>query len=481
VSLLLSFGLIFASVTTEAAEKIRLSQKTVAERLLSQSFKSKEILLSAEQTRLALAQASAGYDFNMSLESGYELSKIPNFLGTQPDQDQAYKSTFLVKKPISTGTLLELEYTRLSKNTSYPATSTIAAPAEQTEDYFGIKLEQSLLKNIFGRVDRAKLRAAQANFDAAQTNRNDDLQNLVLEGIRLYWKSYVAQETFNDSIKSRERYQKLVEAVRKKTSYGYNNPGELAQVQAELETRIQNVKTRSTEYLGLISDLVTLLHLPPGSEIEFDVPNDLPGLAKTPEKNVDDLRSVKALRKLYEASEDNLIAASNSELPDLALVGKYYQYGLKPTASEANSEMLGGSKPDYYVGVKLSYSFGSGLQSADAKNKTWGKELAESVLHRRRLELQDALEKTSRTTQSTLAIYESAKAQKGYREKAAQEQSKAYAQGRTDLNTLITSLNNYFESEIVFTRSIGDYLTALNEFAALRDELIPDLKTETQK
>jgi outer membrane protein TolC len=477
--LLLTVG--FAA--TASAEKIPLSPKDVAELLLQHGDKSKEIQLKAEQTKLALAQVLSGYDFVFGLESGYEISKVPNFLGTQPDTDQTYKTTATLNKPLSSGTLLGLEYTQISKNTSYPLTSAAFAslPAQQTEDYFGVSLQQSLLKNTFGKADRAKIRAAQNIYDSGQTSRNDDLQNLTLDGIRLYWKAYVAQEAFQDSLTSRDRYIKLVEAVRKKTSYGYNSPGELAQVQAELEARLQDVKSKSVDFLAAVSDLSTLLHLPPGSEIDFKVPQEVPKPPTKSEKKTEDLRPVRALKLSLDAAEDLYSVSNNGTLPDLAFVGKYYQYGLQQTASAAQSDMWGGSRPDLYVGLKLTYNFGSGLQSEDERNKRLGRELAQTVLARRTLELNDNLDKTARNIQSTFAIFESAKLQRSYREQAAQELSKSYTQGRTDINTLIISLNNYFDSEVKYIKALGDYQTALNEYAAARDELIPDHKMETRK
>jgi outer membrane protein TolC len=102
--------------------------------------------------------------------------------------------------------------------------------------------------------------------------------------------------------------------------------------------------------------------------------------------------------------------------------------------------------------------------------------LALSQLSRRSLEIRDSLADAERRVQSTFSIAESSKVQRAYREKAAQELNRAYTQGRSDINTLITSLNNYFDSEIQYSKAIGDYQTALNEWAAARDELIPDLK-----
>ncbi|MNL71977.1 hypothetical protein D3C87_1972140 [compost metagenome] len=68
----------------------------------------------------------------------------------------------------------------------------------------------------------------------------------------------------------------------------------------------------------------------------------------------------------------------------------------------------------------------------------------------------------------------SSERQRGFRDRAAKELTKTYNQGRTDISILITALNNFFNSEVVYQSAIGKYHIALNEWAAVRDELIAD-------
>jgi outer membrane protein TolC len=464
------------SLSSWGQQTVVLTQRSVAEKVLVGSSKSQEVNYKYEQTRLLLAQTMAGYDFNFSIETGYEYSKFMNFARTQNDQDETLKTVVSLKKPLTTGTLLGLEYNRNAIKSVYSATSTSTVPTSQTQDIFGVTIEQSLLRNSFGRADRAKVKAAQKTYQAGLENRVDELESLVLDGIRLYWKAYVSQETFQEALNSRERYQKLVEAVRKKTSYGYSNPGELAQVQAELEGRIQKVKSESTHYLGILDQLLTFLNLPAGSEVKFQVQEEIPPLPILPRVETEKLRSIRALKESAEAADASLMASSSSAYPELALVGKYYQSGLDQDSSTSFGQMTGSSRPKYYVGLKFTYNFGSDVQSEDEYNKRITRDLAQSQLSRRSLEVKDSLADAERKVQSTFSIAESSKIQRAYREKAAQELNRAYTQGRTDINTLITSLNNYFDSEIQYSKAIGDYQTALNEWAAARDELIPDLK-----
>lgn len=482
IKLLALISAIATSLSGHAAEVnpiYTLSPKDVAELILKQSYKAQEVNLNSQLIRLQMAEIDKNYDFQLSAESGYLKNKFQTASNTSLLQDERYTTTVELKKPFSTGSTFGLSYSRLSDRPEFSLGATNSYQ-KYTEDIMGLTFEQDLLANFFGIADRAKLRSAKAIVDAAEVDRVSNLQNLVLDGIRLYWATYVAQETFQEALNSRNRYAKLVEAVRKKTGYGYSNPGELSQAQAELEGHEQKVKAASVSYLASLDSLTTLLKLPAKSEIKFNVPEDIPAPPKTPTTDVESLRPVRASKLKSEAAADALRAAKSEALPNVALVANYYNQGLEENAGDSYSEMVGGSRPKYYIGVKVTYNFGSSYKDELALNKRMSRDLTESQLARQRLELSDRESDAIRKVQSTYAVALSARAQRSFREKASQELNKAYNQGRTEISNFIDVLNKYFDSEIALSKAIGDYQIALNEWAAFRDELIPDNKHENK-
>ena len=71
VKSLLSSLIVLTTATAIAAEKtITLSQKDVAELVLKQGFRTKEVNLASQQLRLPYYQALAAYDWNLLAESG---------------------------------------------------------------------------------------------------------------------------------------------------------------------------------------------------------------------------------------------------------------------------------------------------------------------------------------------------------------------------------------------------------------------------
>lgn len=467
------FPVFVLAASQAVAAPMPLSPKDVAELILQKSLRAQEINLSAQQNQLTLATATSAFDFNLTAEHGIQNSEFESPTLSYFVEDRSTISTLKLTKPFITGTTLGVEY---SNTTSVPTyTSSAPTPSrDSTTSLLGFTVEQDLLQNFFGVADRASIRAAEATVEASKITRINQMQDLVLEGIQAYWSAFVSQETFKNAVNSRDRYAKLVQSVKRKSGYGYTGPGELSQAQAELESREQKVKSESVNYLGNLEKLLTLLQLPPQSEIQFAVAQDIPAPPKTDDVVIENLRPVKASQLAAKAAEEQLTESKSNALPDVSLVGKYYAQGLDESASEAYSEMAGFTYPRYYVGVKLEYGFGSGIQEATVLNRRLGRDLANTQLQRQKLELRDRGQDIQRRIQSTYAIAQSSKTQRSLREKAAQELTRSYTQGRTDIAILIEALNKYYDSEVQLVRAIGDYQIALNQWAAFQDQLILD-------
>jgi outer membrane protein TolC len=453
---------------------ITLSQKDVAERILKDGYKAKEINLTSQLTRLDLAKALSTYDLTFTNETYLQTSKYESFQANQNLEDQTWKSSTTLSKPFTSGTKLDFEYTRTTLSSTFALGTTHIFPAEQTQDLMGVTLTQSIWRNFFGAADRATVQSAEDSEKASELTRAVDLQNLVLDAIRAFWTAYVAQENFQESLNSRTRYEKLAEVVRKKQGLGYSNPGELSQILAELEGRNQNAKTASNDYLAAIANLSTLLKLPPDSEVQFVVEKQIPPIPNLVEKDIRYLRAVRAQQLKANSAKESSNAADWNNHPDLSLVGKYYAAGLEASANDSLAEMSSGAHPQYYMGFKFTVPFGSDLQGETALNARLKSEIELTKLNRTVLETKDSQLTLLRKVQASYAIAQSTQRQRELREKAAQELQRSYAQGRTEISILIQAINNFFAAEVAYSKAVGDYMTALNEWAALRDELIPE-------
>lgn len=465
---------LFFSFESVSSEKLVLSQKSMADLIIQKSYQAAETELKYEQNKLAPFQIYSLYDWQWNLESGYEIDKTESLSLIGDYRFERYKTLAGLSKNLITGTTLSFEYARTSQKKEGDSFSTISQNAsnQYTLDSWGFGIEQSLWNNAFGIADKLKVRAAENLYKSQMITRSDDLQNIVLDGLRLFWNAYVAQENLKESLNSRERYLKLVSSIQKKNSLGYTAPGELNQVLAESESREQNVKNSSQDYLSKMENLITLLNLAPGSEINFEIPKSLPPLPEYQAKDPKASRNIKSQELKVQVAQDQLEEINSRNRPKLSLIGKLSATGLDETSTDSFNELTRGKNPKAYVGVKLSHSFGSDLQDAEYLNKKAAAELEKAKLQRTAAEFQDHLFQSFRKAQVSLQLVESIKKQKEFREKALNELNRSYSQGRTDIRSLIEAMNNFFTMKVAYSRAVGDYFIAINEYIALKDELI---------
>jgi outer membrane protein TolC len=466
-----SFG--FLTINLDLLKAESLSQKDVAKYIIERSQKVKEINYKYLQMRLAPSLILSSYDWSLSGDLGQEWDKTESVTNPNSVLYQRYKSSLTLKKSLLTGTNLNFDYSRNSFYSDNNATTNTSI-GQATGDLLGFSIEQNLWKNSFGQGDQSTVEASKLQFEANSMIRTNELQDLVLDALRLYWNTYVAEENFNEANAARERYKKFIDAVKKKTAYGYSNPGEIYQVQAEYENREQFVKISSSEYLKLRENLLQLLQLPVDQNISFPTMTAIPDAPKLTSKNLEDLRILKSQDLKIKSAEASLEASRSNQQPVLSLLGSVYTSGYSDTPSVAQSHLLSGSHPKYYVGIKFQYSFGSDYHTEDQINKKVGLDLEKTKRQRLNEELLNTHNQAERKVQTTYFAVLSSQKQKEYREKAMTALQRSFNQGRTDIGILIDAINRFFNSEIQYTRSIGDYFIALNEWAALRDELIPN-------
>ncbi len=467
-----------------AASPLVLTQQSVAEMVLKQGLKTKEVNITAQKSRLDPAKVLSDYDWNLQLQSGYLYNKqtglSSNSTSTLIPEYKSYVTTASFgKKLATTGTLFAVTLERTSQDYSANSNTSQSPPSEQTWDRAGLLIEQSLLKNFFGQADRAAINAANFTYEAAEISRADDLEQVVLDTIQAFWITYVAQEKFKQAVNSRDRYKTLVDAVRRKTSLGYSNPGDLPQVQAEFEGREQNVKSASVDYLKNLDSLLTLLNLESGAEVRLEISKSINPVPTLEDKKVEDKRSIRSQKLRVDAAQENLTASKSNSYPSLDFVGNFYSTGQGLSSSDSYSELMGADRPSYYAGLRLKYNFGADIQNETLINKKLDKELQEAILKRQTLEAKNDESRLKRSVQAYYAIAISAQKQKDFREKAQKELNRSYNQGRTDIQTLITAMNALFSSEVTYVNALGDYSIALNQWAAYRDELIPDQNDST--
>ena len=467
--------LLFLFFTTirvySAPTNLILTQKEVTRLVVETSHKAHETTLKYQQLRLTPLQKLSVYDWTLSAESGYEWDRNEGPLHPSSLTNQTYKTNIFLKKNLITGTNLSFEYSRKSL---YGREMNLLSKSinQYTFDLLGLTVEQNLWRNAFGTQDRAELESAELIYQANSITRASELQDLVLESLRLYWNTYVAQENFSEALASRDRYQRFVNELKRKTAYGYSNNYELYQIEAELENREQLIKTNSLEYLKNLDLLSQLINLPQETNIQFPKIETIPDIPNVKIIYKPETRTIKSQSFKIKAAEADLNVSRSQDNPILSLNGSLYGSGFDELPSLAESHLLSGAYPKYYIGLKFIVQFGSGYGSENILSKKAALELEQQKYQRLSEELQNNRSHVERKVQTTFYSVESTKKQLMLREKTTSEMQKSFNNGRIDISLLIDSMNKLFNLKVQYIRAIGDYFITLNEWAALNDELI---------
>ena len=455
------------------AEALTLSPQLVVDRILSEGLRPKELALEEQQKEKDYWDALGDLDWNLGANTSFEEDRSESLTGTSNVKDQALSLDVSLDKSLTTGTQVQLAYERRSQKSELSAfAQNLNLPEAQTQDQLRLKLSQSLWQNSFGSSHRSRLDRASEILKNASLERLEGLEAALVEGMKKYWEAFVARENLRESLSAKERYQNLVGIVRNKARVGFTNPGELSRVQAEFEEQVQRVKTSSLKYLTASDQLLTLLRMEPGQEVDFQIKDVLPPLPQLANKKLDELRPYQiATRELNIANQD-LNWSQSKQAPRLDLVGEARFTGVEEQPSDAFAEMSGMGRPTYYVGVEFSTPLEARARRGDLSYKAAAKQRKQLELSRKQDEIRNLLRERQRQIQAQFQIAESAKKMVVLREKAVHQLERAYRQGRSTISDVILAYNAFFSAQTKKSRAIGDYHIALNELASARDELI---------
>ncbi len=472
---MLMIPLITPLTISSTALALVVTPADIKTQLIKNSPQAKQIIATAKQAAWSSSLVEKTFDYNFAADGGYQNSHFET-LQSSIEQEKNTTLNLSLNKPFSTGTNLGLLYSRNDNTPSYPGsvnTSANRSYRNSTSQLLGLSLQQNLWQNSFGTANRADLAAASYSLQAAEINRDVQLQNLIVNATKLYWMAVSSQETYQESIHARDRYKKLIETVQRKSQYGYANPGEFSQAQAELEAKEQNLNIQKIAANNALNDFRAIMGLPIETELQFEFKEDAP-LANTldNEKLLQNSKILSANKAQAAATRQALSAAESKSHPDLSLVALYNQQGLDNDSGESTTKLTNGSHNKYYLGLKISYSFGSDSQEKEILYRKLNQQLADNQLDIQSRSLQDQANQLRLRLEANLANLQSSKKQKGFREKAMQDISKTYSQGRSDISVYIDSMNKYYDAQVANLKALADYELTLSEWLALQDQLL---------
>ncbi len=480
LSLLLVGGLILMGGLivghSSAAHAVALSPQDVVDLALKQAPAVKQAELLAQAAEGQAEKSLGAYDLLWKLNPSYTYTEAQNLSGFANPVDKTWAIDTSLAKAFSTGTSLSLEFNRVSQESELSSfTSNLRRPTAAS-DVLSLSIRQALWRNILGEGDRASIARASAGIEIAQMNRQETLESAILESLSLYWNAYVAETQLRENSSAREKYEELVKAVRRKAGFNLSSPGELPRLEAEFEAADARVKISSKDFLAALDKLRTNLQIGKDEPITFkasatDV-KDIPDVPKLKTVDMDSLRPMVIAQLTRKNAEREKTVAKQSARPKLDLLARAASTGVDSASDGAFTKMTSGTSPTYVLGFELEVPLDSAAFRGTKAEASAKYRIAEIDYQLAKDRLRDSLADAERTAQ---ALRENALASieiVSKRSRVVREFESSYRQGRTPLVELIRAFNELFEAQLNRARSVGNYMIALNQWAAIRDELV---------
>ncbi len=458
------------------AEALRLSPQDVVDLALKQGPDVKTSELTAQQSEASAEIQRGGYDLILRLSPLYEYNEALLLTGTGNPSDKTLTLLGSLQKRFSTGTTLLLDYNSVSQESVLSSFTQNLRRPNAALNALTLTIRQALLQNVFGEADRATLDQLDTRVTVAKLQREESLEEAILNSLNLYWNAYVAEIQLRENSAAREKYDELVKAVRRKAGFNLSAPGELPRLEAEFEAADKNVKLASATYLQSLDTLRTNLQVDPSEPIQFNASasdaNDIPPIPTLAAVDGSQLRPVLISKMTMENAERNRVSQNSLSRPRLDLVARARSTGVDESADLAFSKMSSVDKPYYAIGLELEWNLDSALYRGTRAEAEAGYQISQIEYKLAQDRIRDRIANAERSATANRDSALSSIEIVSKRTRVVKEIESAYRQGRTPLVELIRAFNDLFAAQQERARAVGNYMISLNQWAAVRDELV---------
>jgi outer membrane protein TolC len=455
---------------------IELGPQEVATLASKQSIQIRGTELQAQAAEGNAEKQRGIYDLILKIAPTYEYTEALTLTGAGNPSDKTITVLSSIAKRFSTGTTMVLEYQRINQESTLSTFTQSLRRPNAALDAVTFSVRQALWSNILGEADRALLGSLDGLVQLARLQREESLELTILDSLSAFWNAYVAETQLRETTAAREKYQELVKAVRRKAGYNLSTPGELPRLEAEFEATDKSVKLNAAIFLNKVDTLRTVLQIDRKEPIIFRARTtevaDIPDIPVLQALDAMTLRPMLISKLKMENAERTQTSVRSNNRPRFDLVAKARSTGVDETNDVSFSKMTSNSKPTYSVGVEIEWPLDSAAFRGARAEAEAGYQLSQLQF---KLDQDFFVNDMFNAERSAIALRDNALSSIQIvmqRSKVVKEMESAYRQGRTPLVELIRAFNDLFTAQQSRARAVGDYMIALNQWAAVRDELV---------
>lgn len=454
-------------------ETVVLKPQDVVDRVISHSYRFKDIEWQAQLADVERYRIGGLYDWQLKGMVSYDIDRRDDFSGIQNTEDRNLVYEAGVAKKFSTGSLLDLNYRRNYQSSKLSSFAATTREPDQVLDSMSFGARQSLFRNALGIGDRARLNAALEGVRRSDLVRKEDIEVLLINSLEMFWRTYIAKEDLRYALLARDRYANLVKRLEGKLAQQLAEKFEASRARAEFENKDKEVKMLSLLYLNLSQNLATLLQIDKSKSLELVVDKSLPKPAAEFSGKIESSRRIESAKASLRQADLLKQYSRWATFPAVDLFGQVELTGVGRNGGKSFSKVGDVDRPYYQVGVELSFNLFSDTKKGEQLDAELRSLRAMNELQRVQADVADEQDQAFRDVQSKYLIAESALRTFEAREKVIQDQERRYRRGLVSLGDLIQDYNFFYASQSARSDAVADYHLSLMRMKAADDTLVP--------
>ncbi len=482
--LTLFLGFIFSSILIPSAhctETILLSAQKVQELAIENNYSIKTAQIEKQITKQAVPMAKGVYDTNLGLDANHNINdaaKTSAIFGGRIDTTTAGISA---NKKFSTGTEAGIGFstvrTKYSNNLVING-NPIYPPNALYEPILSFSLNQPLMKNIAGFIDRKTVKAAEIGSLASELSISREIQTIVYQALANYWNVVLIRHHIKALEKSVRFAKKFLNTTLSEFKLGTKEETDVLAAKANVLVRQDMLLMTKEQERTWLENLRVNLGL--GPEKNLTNKEKLPPFIKLKQSQPQAIGTAYAKRRDYLASkkelqtrEVNLSIAKNNRWPSLDLYSSLALNNIQTSYSDA----VGGiDNPNFTVGLQFSMPLENRVARANKKVADFEK--AQALIALKDLENRIA-NNVSRVYQEVISrkkiVIQSQQALNLQNKKLNQEMEK-YSLGRSSSDLVIRYQDDVINAERSNVDAWVAYQKAVLDLYLAMGTLVQDIK-----
>lgn len=468
-TLTLTLGLIFSSPLLAKV----LSENDVLNLTYQNTPQGQSLELEKKLAEEAIRKAKSQYDTLLSAGASHvfdQSAKSSVIMGDE-NQNTNFNLSLTQNTPLGTRFSLTTNTTRQKTN------STFVSAQELYEPEFAVSLSQPLLNNGWGVQNRGRLQTTEAQSQSQVQTANQELNNLALRNVTLYWNWFFLNQAHKLSGESVNLAQKLVDVNSRKKSLGLIEQSELSAFRANLQIKKADHITTQMNLENTENTLKSQLNL--NDDITFNSDNIAPPQTPVEKESLqyalEHNPQLLSLKSQLTAQNIALSVYKNARLPQLDLQGSLALNGIDTKMNTALSD-VSSPHPQWMAGVGLSFPLQNRSARSDYKTSTLKKQ---QLLYRLQDEENRILAEVKSLCTNILNLKQKVKivaeALEHQKLKWQAEEIK-YNQGRSDPDFVINAQNDYIQTQMLYWKSKTDLKIEQAKYLAILGKLKPEQK-----